>query len=205
MRTLTKEDQKNLTPDRSLTLLKEGNKRFTNNLKLNRNLLQQVNETTAGQNPFAVIISCMDSRAPAEIIFDQGLGDIFSIRIAGNIINDDIIGSTEFGTKAVGAKIVMVLGHSSCGAINGAIQNVQLGKLSSVTDKVRRCLPKVKDTHPKASDNDLIPLLSKENVLQSIRELRENSPILSEMEKTSEIKIVGGMYDIATGLVDFYE
>jgi carbonic anhydrase len=205
MRTQTKEAQNKLSPDNALELLKEGNHRFLNNLKINRNLLQQVNETTEGQHPFAVIISCMDSRTSAELIFDQGLGDIFSIRIAGNVINDDIVGSTEFGTKAVGAKIVIVLGHSSCGAIYGAIQNVQLGKLSSVTDKVRRCIPQIQAAHSHASEKDLIPLVCKENVLQGIQDLRENSAILKEMEKNGEIKIVGGMYDIASGEVEFYD
>lgn len=203
MRTLTKELQKDISPSRAIELLREGNKRFVNNLKINRNLLQQVNETTKGQHPFAVIISCMDSRTSAELIFDQGLGDIFSIRIAGNIINEDILGSTEFGCKVVGAKVVIVLGHTSCGAIQGAIDRVELGHLHFITHKIQRCIPGSSNYHAPVpmTANDVI----KENVILGIQDLRSRSSILAEMEHTGEIKIVGGVYDISSGVVNFFE
>ncbi|HEX8675896.1 MAG TPA: carbonic anhydrase, partial [Segetibacter sp.] len=127
MRTLTKEMQEKITPQQALEILKEGNKRFVHNLKVNRNLLEQVNETRDGQWPFAVILSCIDSRTSAELIFDQGLGDIFSVRIAGNVINEDILGSMEFACKIAGSKFIMVLGHTKCGAIKGACDNIEIG------------------------------------------------------------------------------
>src|SRR6218665_4121854 len=137
MKTLTKEDQEAITPEMALNLLNEGNKRFVSNLKINRNLLQQANETSDGQHPFAVILSCIDSRTSAELIFDQGLGDIFSVRIAGNIINEDILGSMEFACKVAGAKFIVVLGHSKCGAIKGACDHVELGHLSGLLHKIQ--------------------------------------------------------------------
>jgi carbonic anhydrase len=195
--------QQELTNLEALNLLKEGNKRFVSNLKYNRNLLQQVNETRDGQHPFAVIISCMDSRTSAELVFDQGLGDIFSIRIAGNVINDEILGSTEFGCKVVGAKVVLVLGHSSCGAIKGAIQNVELGHLSSVTSKIRRCITNMDDKHKHCSENDMMNLVTTRNVYQSMRDIKARSLILSEMEAKKEIIIAGAIYDVSTGVVEF--
>src|SRR5688572_11687576 len=137
MRTLTKEMQARITPAGALELLREGNKRFINNLKVNRNLLQQANETSDGQHPFAVILSCIDSRTSAELIFDQGLGDIFSVRIAGNILNEDILGSMEFGCKVAGAKIIVVLGHTKCGAVKGACDHIEMGNLTTLLNKIR--------------------------------------------------------------------
>src|SRR5688572_9246424 len=137
MKTLTKEMQEAITPSMALELLKEGNKRFINNLKVNRNLLQQANETSDGQHPFAVILSCIDSRTSAELIFDQGLGDVFSVRIAGNIINEDILGSMEFGCKVAGSKIIVVLGHTKCGAVKGACDHVEMGNLTALLTKIR--------------------------------------------------------------------
>src|SRR5690348_10858062 len=137
MRTQTKEMQTALTPEMALDILKKGNERFINNLKTNRNLLQQVNETSDGQHPFAVILSCIDSRTSAELIFDQGLGDIFSVRIAGNIINEDILGSMEFGCKVAGSKIIVVLGHTRCGAVMGACDHVEMGNLTALLTKIR--------------------------------------------------------------------
>src|SRR4028118_448551 len=136
MRTLTKELQDAITPSIALNLLKEGNKRFMSNLKVNRNLLQQANETSDGQHPFAVILSCIDSRTSAELIFDQGLGDIFSVRIAGNIINDDILGSMEFACAVAGSKFILVLGHKKCGAVKGACDHVDMGHLSKLLSKI---------------------------------------------------------------------
>lgn len=205
MRTLTKELQKQITPNDAVNMLKNGNARFVNNLKVNRNLLQQVNDTSDGQHPFAVIISCMDSRTSAELIFDQGLGDIFSIRVAGNVINEDILGSAEYGCKAVGAKTILVLGHTNCGAINGAVNDVELGHLHFITSKIKRCLPLVKQTGSHQTPGDLCSSVTRENVLLGIQDLKHNSTILAEMVKKGEINIIGGIYDINTGVVEFIE
>lgn len=205
MKTLSKECQNKISTSEAIQLLKNGNERFVKNLKINRNLLQQVNETSESQHPFAVIISCMDSRTSAELVFDQGLGDIFSIRIAGNVINEDILGSTEFGCKVVGSKVVLVLGHTGCGAIKGAVSDVDLGHLHFITKKIQRCIPGIKKHHPKMTTGDLCDHVTKENVLQGIRDLRTSSTILASMEHNNEIKIVGGLYDISTGIVDFFE
>lgn len=205
MRTLTKECQQKLTPDDALELLKKGNQRFVSNLKISRNLLQQVNETSEGQHPFAVILSCMDSRTSAELIFDQGLGDIFSIRIAGNVVNEDILGSAEFGCKAIGAKIILVLGHTGCGAIQGAVNDVELGHLHFITSKIKRCLPRIKKLNPNSTPEDLCTQVTRENVLLGISDLKHRSSLLSEMAYQGEIRIVGGIYNVATGVVEFLE
>ncbi len=205
MRTLTKKLQDEITPELALNLLKEGNTRFVNNLKMNRNLLQQVNETTETQHPFAVIISCMDSRTSAELIFDQGLGDIFSIRIAGNVINEAILGSAEFGCKVVGSKIIAVIGHTGCGAIKGAIGNVELGHLHFITSKIQRCIPGIKSQITPISDEELVKRVTVENIKLSIQDLRAQSTILEEMVHKNEIIIVGALYDVATGTVSFFE
>ncbi len=205
MRTLTKDLQQEITPEKAVELLMEGNRRFVNNLRINRNLLQQVNETTQSQHPFAVIISCMDSRTSAELIFDQGLGDIFSIRIAGNVINEDILGSAEFACKVVGAKVIMVLGHTSCGAITGAIGNVELGHLHFVTNKIKRCIPKKPIKTSDSNYNELVSTVTEDNVVLGISDLRTRSPILAELELSQQIKIVGGVYDLSTGVVSFMD
>ena len=201
MRTLTKKCQTDITPANALDLLKTGNERFVRNLKVNRNLLQQVNETSEAQHPFAVIISCMDSRTSAELIFDQGLGDIFSIRIAGNVINDDIIGSAEFGCKVVGAKILVVLGHTGCGAIKGAINKVELGKLHFITSKIQRCIPTAKEES--MTEGDLCHAVTVSNMRQGMADLLRGSDILSTMVANGEITLVGGIYDVSTGVVSF--
>ncbi len=205
MKTLTKELQNQISPDLALKLLKDGNLRFVNNLKVNRNLLQQVNETSESQHPFAVVISCMDSRTSAELIFDQGLGDVFSIRIAGNVINEDILGSAEFGCKVVGAKIVVVLGHTSCGAIKGAVNDVDLGHLHFITHKIQRCIPQLKKKYPSASESDLCAHVTKENIALGVSDLKSRSSILEEMSYKGEIKIVGALYDITSGVVEFID
>ncbi len=205
MRTITKELQQELTPKEALDLLKNGNQRFVSNLKVNRNLLQQVNETSDSQHPFAVVISCMDSRTSAELVFDQGLGDIFSIRIAGNVVNEDILGSAEFGCKAVGAKVILVLGHTNCGAIKGAIDNVELGHLHFITSKIKRCVPQIKKLNPGLLASELCTHVTKENVIQGIRDLKHSSSILSEMVYRGELQIIGGIYDISTGVVEFLQ
>ena len=205
MKTLNKESQNKITPELAINLLKNGNERFVKNLKINRNLLQQVNETSDSQHPFAVIVSCMDSRTSAELIFDQGLGDIFSIRIAGNVINEDILGSAEFGCKVVGAKIVVVLGHTGCGAINGAINDVDLGHLHFITKKIQRCIPNIKKHHPLITEENLCEQVTRMNVLQGISDLRTSSTILAALEYEGKIKIVGGLYNISGGQVEIFE
>lgn len=206
MKTLTKEMQAAITPFKALELLKEGNQRFVSNLKINRNLLQQANETSDGQHPFAVILSCIDSRTSAELIFDQGLGDIFSVRIAGNIINEDILGSMEFGCKVAGSKIIVVLGHSKCGAVKGACDHVEMGNLTALLTKIR---PAVDDeTETKENRNsgnaDFVENVSAINVKRTVKSIMERSPILKEMIENGEIGIVGGSHDIATGEVTFF-
>ena len=207
MRTHSKETQTNLTPDTALQILKEGNQRFINNLKANRNLLQQVNETSTGQFPFATILSCIDSRTSAELIFDQGLGDVFSIRIAGNILNEDILGSMEFGTKVVGTKIILVLGHTKCGAIVGACNHVELGNLTGLLKKVQPAIEHETQTAEQrdGSNKTFVNNVAQLNVTLTIERIRKESPIIAELEQQGAIKIVGGMYDVETGVVDFYE
>lgn len=206
MKTLTKEMQTAITPSMALELLKEGNKRFVNNLKVNRNLLQQANETSDGQHPFAVILSCIDSRTSAELIFDQGLGDVFSVRIAGNIINEDILGSMEFGCKVAGAKIIVVLGHTKCGAVKGACDHVEMGNLTALLSKIR---PAVEDetttTENRNSGNmDFVEKVATINVKRTVKAIMERSTIVKEMFENGTIGIIGGMHDISTGQVTFY-
>lgn len=203
MRTLTKEQQQKITPSQGIELLKKGNERFVNNLKINRNLLQQMNETSEEQNPFAVIISCMDSRTSAELIFDQGLGDIFSLRIAGNVINEDILGSAEFGCKVVGAKVILILGHTKCGAIKGAVQDVDLGHLHFITRKIQRTIPDLKKSIPHLSESDLCEHVTVENVRKGMEDLKLRSSILADMLEKGQVKIIGGIYDVGTGKVEF--
>ena len=206
MKTLTKEMQAAITPKIALELLMEGNKRFVNNLKVNRNLLQQANETSDGQHPFAVILSCIDSRTSAELIFDQGLGDVFSVRIAGNIINEDILGSMEFGCKVAGAKIIIVLGHTKCGAVKGACDHVEMGNLTSLLSKIR---PAVDDEttikeNRNSSNVDFVEKVATINVKRTVKSIMERSPILKEMIEKGELGIAGGTHDITTGQVTFY-
>jgi carbonic anhydrase len=207
MRTLTKELQATLTPEKALELLKEGNKRFVNNLKINRNLLQQVNETSAGQHPFAFILSCIDSRTSAELIFDQGLGDIFSCRIAGNILNDDILGSMEFACKVAGSKVVVVLGHTKCGAIKGACDDVKLGNLTTLLTKVKPAIDAevtIKENR-NSSNAAFVEKVAELNVNLALKQIPEKSNVLAEMIRKGEIALVGGMYDVETGNVEFHE
>ena len=207
MKTLTKEIQASITPNMALELLKEGNKRFINNLKVNRNLLQQANETSDGQHPFAVILSCIDSRTSVELIFDQGLGDVFSIRIAGNIINEDILGSMEFGCKIAGAKIIVVLGHTKCGAIKGACDHVQMGNLTTLLSKIQPAVYEEETVlENRNSDNEeFVEKVTAINVKRTVQAIMERSPILKEMIETGAIGILGGNHDITTGTVTFYD
>lgn len=206
MKTLTKEMQAAITPSKALELLKEGNLRFVSNLKINRNLLQQANESSDGQHPFAVILSCIDSRTSAELIFDQGLGDVFSVRIAGNIINEDILGSMEFGCKVAGSKIIVVLGHTKCGAVKGACDHIEMGNLTALLTKIR---PAVDDeTQTKENRNSgnaaFVENVSVINVKRTVLSIMQRSPILKEMIENGEIGIVGGSHDITTGEVTFF-
>ena len=207
MKTLTKEMQSSLTPHKAIELLREGNKRFVNNLKVNRNLLQQVNETSAGQYPLAVVLSCIDSRTSAELIFDQGLGDIFSVRVAGNIINEDILGSMEFACKVAGAKALVVLGHSKCGAVKGACDHVEMGNLTNLLAKLQPAVYAEKTvTDDRTSANDVfVEKVATLNVIMAMHQIHEKSTILNDMISRGEIALIGGMYDVETGIVDFYE
>ena len=207
MKTLTKELQESISPSKALEILKDGNKRFVSNLKINRNLLQQANETSDGQHPFAVILSCIDSRTSAELIFDQGLGDVFSVRIAGNIINEDILGSMEFGCKVAGSKIIVVLGHTKCGAVKGACDHVEMGNLTALLTKIR---PAVDDEdtvkeNRNSGNSIFVEKVSSINVKRTVKAIMERSPILKEMIENGQIGIVGGTHDISTGVVEFYD
>ncbi len=207
MRIHTKETQDGLTPELALDILKEGNKRFVNNIKVNHNLLQQVNETSSGQFPFASILSCIDSRTSAELIFDQGLGDIFSIRIAGNILNEDILGSMEFACKIAGSKLIVVLGHTKCGAIEGACNNIVLGNITALLNKIKPAIDQETETITERNGNNksFLQNVTENNVIITVQKIREQSSILNEMEQSNQIKIIGGLYDIDTGQVTFYE
>ena len=207
MKTLTKEMQSAISPTMALNLLKDGNKRFVNNLKINRNLLQQANDTSDGQHPFAVIFSCIDSRTSAELIFDQGLGDIFSARIAGNIVNEDILGSMEFGCKVAGAKIIVVLGHTKCGAVKGACDNVALGNLTGLIEKIKPAVEQETTTteNRNSSNASFVENVAELNVSLSVKNILLKSPIIAEMVKNEEITIVGGVHDISSGEVKFFE
>lgn len=207
MKTLTKAMQAAITPAMALQLLIEGNKRFVNNLKVNRNLLQQANETSDGQHPFAIILSCIDSRTSVELIFDQGLGDVFSVRIAGNIINEDILGSMEFACKIAGAKIIVVLGHNKCGAVKGACDHVEMGNLTALLAKLQ---PAVYDeqtvTQDRHSGNEeFVEKVTRINVKRTVHAILERSPILKEMLASGAIGLIGGLHDITTGEVNFYQ
>jgi len=187
-------------------MLKEGNKRFVSNLRFNRNLLQQVNETSDGQHPFAIVLSCIDSRTSAELVFDQGLGDIFSVRIAGNILNDDILGSMEFACKVAGAKLIVVLGHSRCGAIKGACSHVEMGYLTGLLEKISPAMDKLGQmTSSQCSPDEYVELVAAANMRRQMHAILERSVILRQLFDAGEIGIVGGMYSVETGDVDFTE
>jgi carbonic anhydrase len=209
MKAHTRETQATMTPEKSLRFLKEGNQRFQNNLKANRNLLEQVNDTSDGQFPFATILSCIDSRVSAELVFDQGLGDIFSVRIAGNFVNSDILGSMEFACKLAGTKLIVVLGHTACGAVKGACDDARLGNLTGMLAKIKPAVKAV--TEPSdaslrnSSNSEFVDNVAAKNVLLTIDRILEESDVLAEMQNKGEIKIVGAMYDINTGAVNFFE
>jgi len=208
MKAHTKETQEKMTPQKALDTLKEGNKRFQNNIKTSRNLLEQVSDTSTGQYPFATILSCIDSRVSSELIFDQGFGDVFSARVAGNFVNEDILGSMEFACKLAGTKVIVVLGHTACGAIKGACDDAKLGNLTALLSKLKPAVNAViepKDASLRNSSNmDFVNEVSDKNVHMTIDNIRNQSPVLKEMEDKGEITIVGAMYDITDGAVTFY-
>ncbi len=207
MKTLNKELQASITPRKALEILKEGNNRFVNNLKAHRDLLEQVNDTRDGQWPFATILSCIDSRTSAELIFDQGLGDIFSVRIAGNIVNTDILGSMEFACKVAGSKLIVVLGHSKCGAVKGACDHVEMGNLTELLSKIQPAVYQEKQTliDRNASNSPFVENVAEINVKRSVKNIIERSFILEQMVESGQIGIVGAMHNIETGEVVFYD
>ncbi|MDO8795148.1 MAG: carbonic anhydrase family protein [Vicinamibacterales bacterium] len=208
MKAHTSETQATITPVRALEFLREGNLRFINNLRVNRNLLQMANETRDGQWPFATIVSCIDSRTSAELIFDQGLGDIFSVRIAGNVINTDILGSLEFACSLAGSRLIVVLGHSSCGAVKGACDHVEMGNLTELLSKIQPAVYEENDTPDRADRHSHNPAFVENvaalNVRRSVRTIVNRSHSLKQLIDRGALAIIGAKHDLATGLVDFY-
>ena len=204
--TQTPESQSQLNPSSIVQILKEGNQRFLDNKREDRDLHQQVNQTSTGQYPYAAIISCIDSRIPTEIVFDQGIGDIFNARIAGNFVNEDILGSLEFACKLAGSKLIVVMGHTSCGAVKGACDHAKLGNLTQMLDKIMPAVDAVQT--PEGADRssgniDFVNKVSAKNVEFTIQNIKDQSPVLNEMFENGEIDIVGAMYDVKSGGVNF--
>ncbi len=205
----TKESQALITPEGAVSLLKEGNARFLENKKADRDLLTQVSQTAGGQYPFATILSCIDSRVSAELIFDQGVGDIFSVRVAGNIVNEDLLGSMEFACKLAGTKVIVVLGHTSCGAVKGACDDAQMGNLTMLLSRIKPAVQAVTEPQdPKmrnSKNQDFVDHVARVNVNMTIDDIRRKSRVLEEMEKFGEIQIRGAMYDVKSGAVTFMD
>lgn len=204
--TQTKETQSMISPEVALNLLKEGNERFINGDTINRDLSEQIQDTANGQYPYAAILSCIDSRVPAEMIFDQGIGDIFNVRIAGNFVNTDILGSLEFACKVAGSKLIVVLGHTSCGAVKGACDNVELGNLTEMLNQLMPAVNSVKDVNLNrtSSNAEFVQKVADANVRLTMENILAESPLLSEMIENKEIALVGAMYDVSSGRVNFY-
>jgi carbonic anhydrase len=202
----TKESQAAMTPQAALAELRTGNARFVAGKSQVRNLPAKVRATASGQYPFAVILSCLDSRQPIEMVFDQGIGDVFSARVAGNVLNDDIVGSMEFACQAAGAKLIAVIGHSNCGAVKGAVDDVQLGSLTGLLSKIKPAMAQVPAgaQPPSSKDHDYVQKVAEANVRLAMRQIRERSPGLREMIEQGKIALVGGMYDLETGEVHFF-
>ena len=196
---ITKEIQNRITPDIAIEMLKEGNQRFLDKNEQEKDLHIQVNETSDGQFPYAVVLSCIDSRVPVELVFDQGIGDIFSARVAGNIINEDILGSIEYACGVAGSKAILVLGHTKCGAVTSACKGVELGNITALLSKVKPAIAEIQER-----DGDInVEEVTKANVQQSIKEIRENSTILADLENEGKIKIVGAVYHVEDGRVSY--
>lgn len=202
--TQTKDSQTRMTPDHALQLLKEGNERFVEKQGLDRDLMKQVHDTSTGQFPFAAILSCVDSRVSAELVFDQGVGDIFSARVAGNILNPDLCGSLEFACKVAGSKLLLVMGHTSCGAVKGAADSVDMGNLTGLLFKLKPALDKTSTEGERSSKNiEFVDAVALKNVELTLDKIRRDSEILHEMEEQGAIKMVGAMYDVHSGKVNF--
>ena len=201
MKTFTRELQEQMTPDKAIEMLKTGNKRFVESHKEERDLMLQMKQTSTGQYPFAALLSCIDSRVPAELVFDQGIGDVFNVRVAGNIVNEDVLGSLEYSCKVAGSKLIVVLGHTKCGAVTAACKHVELGNITHLLSKIKPAVDKVMTGE---ADPETIEKVSLKNIELSIERIRAESPILSEMESKGEIKIVGAVYDVGSGAVCFF-
>jgi carbonic anhydrase len=204
----TKDQQITMTPESAIKRLKDGNSRFIQSNGVSRDLSNEVKQTSTGQNPYATVLHCIDSRVSAELIFDEGIGDVFSIRIAGNFENEDILGSMEFACKLAGTKVIVVLGHTACGAVKGACDNAKLGNLTALISKlkpaVNAVIEPIDTTERNSSNIDFVNNVAEKNVYMTIENIRKKSPVLKEMEDNGEIKIVGAMYDIKDGSVTFY-
>ena len=207
MRTHNKDSQATMTPEKALAYLKEGNGRFVKNLKANRNLLEQVNDTRDGQWPFATILSCIDSRTSAELVFDQGLGDIFSIRLAGNVLSDAVLGSMEFACKLAGSRLLVVLGHTACGAIKGACDNVQMGNLSTLLNLIQPAVyfERTVAENRTSTNPDFVDRVAQIQVRRAVEGVIERSMVLRDMIVKGEIGLIGAMYDVASGGVQFFD
>ncbi len=203
--TQTKQTQAAITPQKALQMLKEGNARFVNNRMVKRNLMRQVKKTAGGQFPFAAIVGCIDSRASNELIFDQGIGDIFSARIAGNFVNDDILGSLEFACKVAGAKLIVVLGHTECGAVKGACDDVVMGNLTQTLANIKPAVAAISGykSDRSSKNNAFVQAVTDKNVVLTGQRIRERSPILRDMVNKGDIGLVGAMYDVHNGKVTF--
>lgn len=205
-KTQTAETQAVITPSMAVQMLKDGNERFTSGNPINRDLHQQVKETSTGQYPFASVVSCIDSRIPTEVIFDQGIGDIFNARVAGNFVNEDILGSLEFACKLAGSKVIVVMGHTSCGAVKGACDHAKLGNLTQMLDKIMPAVDSTSTNDGEArnsSNIDFVNRVAQKNVELTIEDIKAKSPVLKEMLDNGEIDVVGAMYDVKSGAVSF--
>lgn len=204
--TMNKDIQKQMTPEEALEILKKGNEKFIESFSFNHKLGQQLKETAAGQAPFAIVLGCIDSRVPCEIIFDQGIGDIFTCRVAGNIINEDVLGSMEFACKAAGSKLIVILGHTKCGAVKGACDNVELGNLTGLVNKIKPAVEAETTVNENRNSKNInfVDKVAKLNVENALRQIKEKSPDLAEMIDNGSIGLIGAMYDVETGKVTFY-
>ncbi len=204
--TQTKESQSSINGQMAKQMLMEGNARFVSQGFLNRDFQSQVQMTSTGQYPFAAVVSCIDSRIPTEIVFDQGIGDIFNARVAGNFVNDDILGSLEFACKLAGSKLIVVMGHTSCGAVKGACDDAKLGNLTQMLGKIKPAVEQTGTAYGEARDSsnlNFVNRVAEANVKLTIDAIRKQSPVLNEMEENGEIEITGAMYDVKTGSVNF--
>jgi len=203
---LTKAKRDTMTPDQIVDAMKKGNGRFRSGVRKNRNYLNEQKASASGQFPAAVLLSCIDSRAPAEVIMDLGIGDVFNCRVAGNVANEDIIGSMEFACKLAGAKVVVVMGHTACGAIKGAIDNADLGNLTGLLNKIKPAVQSTSYSGERSSKNyNFVDAVARTNVQNAVRNIRENSSTLRDLESTKAIKIIGAMYNLQTAAVAFFE